>query len=83
MTVGQLIKKLQKENPKRLVVMAKDAEGNNYSPLSSFWTGAYQAETTWYGDVGLEKLTRSDIAHGYSDEDVIKGKPALILTPVN
>ena len=82
MNVKELIIILSKENPKRIVVMARDAEGNGYSPLSNCWTGAYRAETTWYGDVGLEP--GSEIPKGYSDDDVLHGGvPALILSPVN
>ena len=84
MTVEQLIKALQKEDPKRIVVMAKDAEGNGYSPVSSFWTGAYRADSTWSGEVGLEKLTPADKKQGYSEDDVIDdGKPCVVLCPVN
>jgi len=46
MTVKELIEQLKKEDPDRLVIMAKDPEGNGYSPLSDFWSGAYRAETT-------------------------------------
>jgi hypothetical protein len=83
MTVKELIELLSKENPERIVVMAKDAEGNGYSPLSSFWVGAYKAETTWYGSVGFESMTPELRQQGYSDEDVCDGQPAIILSPVN
>lgn len=83
MTVAELIEKLQQENPKRIVVMAKDAEGNGHSPLHDFWAGAYRAETTWYGDVGLETLSADDEERGYTEGDIVEGEPALILMPVN
>ena len=83
MKVRELIEMLQREDPDRIVIMAKDSEGNSYSPLSSAWTGAYAAETTWYGDVGLEVLTDEDRADGFDDEDILDGEPALILCPVN
>jgi len=84
MTVRELIEGLLTEDPDRVVVMAKDGEGNGYSPLSSWWTGAYVAETTWYGEVGLETLTEEDQRRGYSEKDVkVGGMPALILSPVN
>lgn len=82
MTVSELIEELQQiEDKSRTVVMAKDAEGNGYSPLSSFWVGAYRAETTWYGDVGFESVEQ--LEDGYTEEDVIDGEPAVILCPVN
>jgi hypothetical protein len=82
-TVKKLIEALRKEDPNRIVVMSSDSEGNNYSPLHSFWTGSYVADSTWSGEVGLEKLTDEDRKAGYSEEDVKKGKPALILSPTN
>lgn len=82
-TVGQLSKLLEREDPNRIVILQKDSEGNGHSPLSSLWTGAYRAQTTWSGEVGLEELTPDDIEQGFSEDDVIKGKPALILCPVN
>jgi hypothetical protein len=83
MTVHELIEALSKEDPNRLVVMQSDAEGNGYSPLADFWTGSYQAETTWSGEAGLEKLTESQIKAGYTEEDILQGVAALVLCPVN
>jgi len=81
MKVSDLIYKLQQEDPERIVVMSGDSEGNNHSPLYDYWLGRYRAETTWSGEVGLEK-----IEPGYSEEDVLDpriSEPALILNPVN
>lgn len=84
MTVRELIEDLQKEDPEALVVMARDAEGNGYSPLHSFWIGAYRAESTWSGEVGLLELTETDIDAGYGEEDVIEdGEKAIVMSPVN
>ena len=83
MTVAELIEKLKDVDPDRIVIMASDAEGNDYSPLYSFWEGAYKAETTWYGEVGIEELTEEDWNKGYREEDVVDGDKAIILCPVN
>jgi len=83
MTVANLIASLQNYNPSAIVIMAKDAEGNAHSPLSGCWEGSYRAETTWYGEVGLKTLTDSDVADGYSEEDVVDGEDAVVLCPVN
>ena len=84
MTVKDLIQILSKENPECLVVCQKDAEGNNFSPLSSAWSGAYVSVTTWYGEAGLSEITDELRALGYSDEDVrTTGVPALMLVPIN
>ena len=83
MKVYELIEMLQEEDINREVVIAKDGEGNSYSPLYGMWRGAYQAGSTWAGEAGLERLTAEDIEHGYSEDDVVDGVPALILYPVN
>ena len=83
MTVRELIAELKTINPDRIVVMASDSEGNSYSPLAGMWTGAYLAESGWRGEVGLEKLTEDLKKKGYTDEDVVGGEPALILSPTN
>lgn len=56
MTVGELIKKLQKQDKDRLVVMASDSEGNSYAPLYSLETGSYGADMFGENSVGLEEL---------------------------
>lgn len=84
MTVAELISLLEKENQNRLVVMSRDAEGNCFSPLADFSTGAYEAESTWAGEVGIEELTPDLEANGYCELDVKEdGVPALVLWPVN
>ncbi len=84
MTVKALIKLLQAADPNRIVIMSSDAEGNSYSPLSSLGTAAYRADTTWSGEVGLEKLTSTLRKEGYTEDDLLEGgKPALILQPTN
>lgn len=84
MTVKELIEKLQAEDPDRLVICQKDPEGNGFSPLEEWWTGAYRADTTWSGDAGSEVLTDVLREQGYMEEDVITdGVPALMLVPVN
>ena len=83
MKVKDLIKLLQKEDQDRIVIMSKDGEGNNYSPLDEISTCSYRAETTWWGEVGLEELTDESIEQGYAEEDVVDGEKALCLWPVN
>lgn len=81
-TVRELIDSLLLEDPDRLVVLSRDSEGNGYSPLSTYHTGAYAAENSWSGEVGLEKLTPSDVEDGHGPEDVVEdGEPCLVLVP--
>jgi hypothetical protein len=82
MTIKDLIELLQKEDQDRVVIISKDAEGNNFSPLDSIVTCAYLAETTWSGETGLEELTKEDEENGYDEEDVIiDGEKAICLWP--
>jgi len=81
--VKELIGILSKIDPEKQVILQKDAEGNDHSPLSGTWEGAYLAKTTWYGCAGLEKLSPEDKKAGYSEDDIVRGFPALILVPVN
>lgn len=84
MTVKQLINLLKKEDQDRIVILSKDGEGNSYSPLDSFYKCSYRADSTWSGEIGLEKLTTELEKSGYSEEDVISdGEPALVLYPTN
>lgn len=81
MTVKELIQMLKDEDQDRIIILAKDSEGNNYSPISQYWAGNYIAETTWYGEAYLDQLTEEDIEDGYSEEDVKAGQKALFLIP--
>lgn len=86
MKVKDLIKLLESQDQDRIVIVAKDSEGNDYSPLSCVETTAYLAETTYSGQVGLElkDLTPEMIKEGFSEEDVLSdGVPALVLVPIN
>lgn len=84
MKVKELIEQLQQTDPEREVIMQKDVEGNGYSPYCEFWEGAYKAETTWYGEAGLEELDQAARDAGYSEEDVIgDGVRAIFLRPIN
>jgi hypothetical protein len=84
MKVKELKQLLDNFNDDDLVVMSKDSEGNNYSPLCDIWEGSYKAESSWSGEVGLRELTKEDIEVGYSEEDILEdGENAIILCPIN
>lgn len=80
MKIWQLITILQQHDPEREVIIARDAEGNGYSPISSEAGGtcSWDAENA---EVGLEELTEEDIAHGFSEDDVKEGVPAFVIYP--
>jgi len=78
MKVKTLIKELQKCDQERIVIMASDSEGNNYSPIDDVYTGAYDS-----GEFGMEELTEKDKKDGYTEEDIIDGKKAVCFYPIN
>lgn len=71
MTVAELIAALQRMEQDRVVIMQKDSEGNGYSPLADVDPCAYQAETTWSGELWPE---------GHAENDCV---PCVVLSPVN
>jgi len=82
MKIKELIEQLQEANPESEVIMAKDSEGNYYTPLSGFWEGAYVPESTYSGKVYYASMEGSP-----DPEDVrIPGRDngavhAVILSP--
>ena len=62
MKVKDLIKILKTLPPNYQVILASDAEGNSYSPLSddAYCTAEYTPETTYYGDVWTEENAKED-----------------------
>jgi hypothetical protein len=85
MTVQELMNRLIRCDPNDLVIMARDSEGNGYSPLCDLdVSSAYIPDATWYGEVGLRELTPELIDAGYGEEDVAPSdaQPCVILCPV-
>ena len=86
MKVRELIEMLREHDQEREVIMAKDAEGNGFSPFYEAATASYRADSKWSGEIGLEPadLTPAQKKQGYSEEDALEdGVPALVLWPVN
>ena len=79
MKVKALIAKLQKMDPERIVVMARDEEGNgSFMPLQTVEAGSFNRNR---GEYGLEALTPKAEAQGYGEDDVVAGKPCVCLWP--
>ena len=71
MTVKQLIEALQTCNPDDLVVLARDAEGNSFSPVDRvLGDDMYEPESSWSGCIKLRELTPELEKQGYSEDDV-------------
>jgi hypothetical protein len=68
---GELRALLSVLPPDTLIVMSKDSEGNDYSPLSTVEKGFFFPETSYSGEVGGIYTARTG------------GIPALILWPTN
>lgn len=84
MKVKELKKLLEPVDDERIVIISKDGEGNGFSPLAELDDASnYKADSTWSGEVGIEKLTPELEKQGYCEEDVNDGVPALVLWPNN
>jgi hypothetical protein len=84
MNAGELMELLKDVPADTIVIMSADGEGNGYSPLADAdIDSAYDAETTWSGDVHLRELTDELRAQGYSEEDVAGpgAVPCVVLWP--
>jgi hypothetical protein len=67
-------------------VLAKDSEGNSFSPLSDHSINIYGPNSTWSGDIYLVELTPEYEADGYTEDDLYhgdNGEKALVLWPAN
>lgn len=66
------------------VVLAKDGEGNGYSPLAELSPGMYLAETTWSGEhYPTAEQLRDDPNAEEEDGAPEEAVPAVFLWPVN
>ena len=79
MTVEELIAELSKLDPRALVILQRDPEGNGYSPLSGVEdNGSWDNDEREYG---YAEFTPELEEAGYSEEDCIEGVPAVVLWP--
>jgi hypothetical protein len=76
MKVSELMKVLEELDPETEVVLQGDAEGNTFMSLYSYWQGGFNEED---GEAGYLELTGQLKKQGYTEEDIIKGKPAIML----
>tara|TARA_R110000851_G_scaffold29641_2_gene81429 strand:+ start:736 stop:960 length:225 start_codon:yes stop_codon:yes gene_type:complete len=74
MKVKDLIKLLENVDPDHNIILSKDSEGNDYSPLYSFEIGRYLPESTWSGYVEFG----DDM-----DEDSDSPIDSIVLFPIN
>jgi len=76
MKVKDLIAQLQEANPEAIVIVSRDAEGNDFSPLAEVCYGNDNYDD---GDVGLDHLTPELEKQGCTEDDLIEGEEAVVL----
>lgn len=87
MKVRELIEALQSVDPEREVVLQKDSEGNGYSPCTGLDdNAAYEADSTWSGEVYPQTITDEMRQEGYTDDDAASERsetatPCVVLYP--
>lgn len=88
LTVAELIELLQDKDPDAHVIIARDGEGNSYSPVSKdLGDGVYEPESPYSGELypGRE-LTPELEELGFSEEDCYDepdGIDAIVIYPTN
>lgn len=60
LTVKQVIRLLKSVNPDRLVVLARDSEGNGYSPMIKAEIGRYVEDNAFSGKMHSESFDAGD-----------------------
>jgi hypothetical protein len=87
MKVKELKRLLKECDNNDEVVIAKDEEGNSFSPLSEIQTNAvYVPSSKYSGEVYLREITGNLEVAGYLEEDLYHGKNgqnAVVLWPTN
>jgi hypothetical protein len=88
-TAGELADYLATQPRDRKVILRKDAEGNDHSPLCEAWESMYSADTTWSG---YTYPTPEDLAEWmaaprspWTEEDAAPddAERVIVLGPVN
>jgi len=75
MRVKTLLELLSRADPNALVILSKDSEGNNHSPIESIEDDRfYHAKNTWSGDVFQKNM---------GTDSVVKTDPCVVLIPIN
>ena len=84
MRVGALRASLEGVDDDMLVIIQKDAEGNDYSPLAMAEEARYVAERPWFGECYMTD-EQVDADPNYTDEDKAPegAVPCWVLVPVN
>lgn len=57
MTLRELLQQTTEADLDKEIIIQKDAEGNNYSPLADFGLAGYEAYNTWSGEPVEDEYT--------------------------
>jgi hypothetical protein len=79
MTVAQLRYELADIPDDAIVVLAKDSEGNGFSPLAALGVAWYVPESTWAGEIESMGIDEDGDTYEPGTDDLY----ALILDPAN
>ena len=60
------------------IIMAKDGEGNGFTPFSDLSMQTYIPESNWSGEISMLELTPDLVEQGYTDEDVYEGGDGVL-----
>lgn len=87
-TVKMLKARLAEYPDDTIVIMSKDAEGNGYSPLAGVYSGHYEADSTWSGEIKDTEEDWNDDNFGDDKADSYaeylgSAVPVVLLGPVN
>lgn len=74
MTIDKLIAQLEQYDGSRIVVMSKDSEGNDFSPICDISPCTFDD-----GEVFIEELTEELIEEGYTEDDTRPGAALAIV----
>lgn len=85
LTVASLIKLLSREDPRRIVILAKDPDTNDdCSVVGEVGTCATRIRRGGAAEIGFEEIDKEAMALGLNETDLIPdGKPALVLRPLS
>ena len=92
MKIKELMEFLSNCNPEDEVVLSKDSEGNDYSPLDGFGECIYVSysplkNSEWGGNVYPKEITQEMLDRGFTEDDDLyhedDGINAVALYPAN
>lgn len=85
-TVRELIEILEAYDDNDIVILAKDGDGNNYSPLCETSQDVYEDDSSYSGQTYIRELTPGLREAGFTEEDLCHSEHkqnCITLWPIN